>query len=109
MNIYRTDQYYIKYSIKINNQTINDTNSDEVVIKLGDIVKKSIDGDIAYDHELNCWLYFLSIDEANELSTEALTQGWFKINNNYYTTPIKKINVLKSIIKKSEVVQGDNL
>lgn len=101
--IYQNDQYYIKVRPIFNGQVVNDT-CDEMIIKLGDSVKKKSLNEIEFNSDNNCWLFPLDIDQSSEINFDVKIQAWFSFGDNYYSTPVKKIEVRSSIIKKSEVI-----
>lgn len=101
--IYQNDQYYIKVRPIFNGQVVNDT-CDEMIIKLGDSVKKKSLNEIEFNSDNNCWLFPLDIDQSSEINFDVKIQAWFSFGDNYYSTPVKKIEVHSSIIKKSEVI-----
>ena len=100
--IYQNDQYYLKIMPIFNNRVVVDC--DEMVIKLGSIVKKKSLNEIEYNEELNCWLFPLTIEETNANVGSQCLQAWFSFGNAYYSTPIATIRIAKSCIKKSEVL-----
>lgn len=101
--IYKNDQYFLKVRPTINEIPIDET-CDEMIIKLGNVIKKKSLNEISYDNELKCWLFPLEIDQSSKLNYSVNIQVWFSFDDNYYSTPVKKIIVGTSIIEKSEVV-----
>ena len=101
--IYQNDQYYVKIKPSINGNIVDDS-VDEMVIKVGDIVKKKSLNQISYDSNLQRWLYFLTTEETAKLNKFVDVQCWFKIGDNHFDTPVVKVEIGKSIIKKCEVL-----
>ena len=101
--IYKNDQYFLKVRPTINEIPIDDT-CDEMIIKLGNVTKKKSLNEISYDNELKCWLFPLQIEQSSELNYAVNLQAWFSFDSNYFSTPVKKITVGTSILKKNEVL-----
>ena len=103
MNIYQNDQYYIKIKIKFNGEVVDDT-TEEVAIKVGDVILKKSLNQISYDTENECWLFPLTIDQSSNAEYVLQVQCWFSNGDDYRSTPVETIVVKNSIIEKSEVV-----
>lgn len=102
--IYQNDQYFIRVRPKINGNVIDDTSCDELIIKLGKVVKKKSLNEITYNAEEQCWLFPLSIDQSCNSRSELKIQAWIKFDDTYYATPVESIKVNNSIILKDEVI-----
>lgn len=102
--IYQNDQYFIKIKPTLNG-TIVDDSVDEMTIKVGCIVKKKSLNQISYDSDLKRWLFFLTTEETAKLKDFVDVQCCFQIDNNRIDTPVVKVDIGKSILKVSEVVQ----
>ncbi|MBQ3418860.1 MAG: hypothetical protein IJH31_01855 [Erysipelotrichaceae bacterium] len=106
MIIYQNDQYYIKVRPTLNGNVV-DNDCDELVIKVGEVVKKKSLNEISFDNTLKCWLFPLIIEQSSNFNYDVKIQSWFSYGDNYFSTPVRKLEINSSIIKKSEVIDDD--
>lgn len=95
--IYQVAQYFIKLKPTMNGQIVDDS-VDDMIIQVGDIVKKKSLNQITYDSDLQRWLFFLTSEETAQFNYLVDIQCIFVIDNNRIPTPVVRVDVKNSII-----------
>ena len=105
--IYQNDQYYLQITIKQGGGIVKDSDCNEMVIKLGDVVKKKSTSELVFSNLYNCWLFPLTYEQTssgNKFNNRVQIQAWFSDSSgNYYDTNVVNLKVNTSIINRSDL------
>lgn len=104
--IYQNDQYYLQISIKQGVSAVKDTDCEEMIMKLGNVVKKKSTGELTYSDYYKCWLFPLTYEQSSQpaFSGRVQIQAWFSDHeNHYYDSNVANLRVGSSIINKGDL------
>ena len=101
MVIYKGEQFFIPFDVKIGNDLVTPENVDGVRIKVGDRLCQWPDGELEYDSTESAWMYWLTEAQSLELMAGSrLAQVAVKIGDNILKTDTLGITVKDTIIKE---------
>lgn len=105
--IYQNDQYYLQITLKKGSSYVTDSDCDEMIMKLGNVVKKKSTKELRYSTELNCWLFPLTYEQSSggiSFSNHVQVQAWYSDHSgNYHDSNVVSLKVNSSIINKNDI------
>lgn len=105
--IYQNDQYYLQVTIKQAGEIVKDSDCGEMVIKLGDVVKKKSTSELIFSANYNCWLFPLTYEQSSsgyKFNNRVQIQAWFSdLSGNYYDSNVVNLKVNTSIINRNDL------
>ena len=101
MVIYKGEQFFIPFDVKIGNDPVTPEDVDGVRIKVGDRLCQWPDGELEYNSEEGAWMYWLTEAQSLELlAGPRSAQVAVKLGDNIFKTDILPVSVKDTIIKE---------
>ena len=105
--IYQNDQYYFQIRVKQAGDYISPAECEEMIIKVGNVVKKKSLNELLFYRDNMSWLFPLEYSQSSDVlkfTGNIQVQAWFRTaDGNFYDTNVANLKINQSIINKKDL------